>query len=82
METLCSSLYVKLESSMTPRSLPALAGSSSFPNRNSLTLTVICRLPNITNSEYLTSPYSSLLSPCADRGVEVTQVVCLQKGGH
>ena len=43
-------IYVKLESSVTPRSLAALTGSSSFPNRNSLkslTLAVICRLPNI-----------------------------------
>ena len=51
VETVCS-LYVKLESSVTPRSLAALTGSSSFPNRNSLkslTLAVICRLPNITS---------------------------------
>ena len=31
VETICS-LYVKLESSVTPRSLAALTGSSSFPN--------------------------------------------------
>ena len=51
VEKRCS-LHVKLESSVMPRSLAALTSSSSFPKRNSLkslTLAVICRLPNITN---------------------------------
>ena len=42
VETICS-LYVKLESSVTPRSLAALTGSSSFPNRNTCSQ-ILCAL--------------------------------------